>query len=127
MQTVFEAIYTRFVNQGKFGLTELYNTEAPPEAIFPYGVFSLPDNVPGEGEFEVDTEDCLIQFNLFSKETLATEVCEAFEALKAAFDQHDLQVNGYEPISLTREPANVIRIEKVWQYNVTYRLLIQKG
>ena len=126
MQVLFEAIRARWLNQGKLGLTELYNTEAQTNAVFPYGVVSLPSNVPGEGEFEVDTEDCLIQFNLFSDKTLATEVCEAFEALKLAFDQHDLAVAGYEPISMLREPANLIRVEKIWQYTVTYALLIQK-
>lgn len=126
MQVLFEAIRARWLNQGKFGLTEFYNTEASTDAVFPYGVFST-NIVPGDGEFDEDWEDCLIMFVLFSKEVLATEVCDAFEALKAAFDKHDLAVTGYEPISLTREPANLIRVEKIWQYSITYSLLIQKN
>ena len=126
MQVLFEAVWNRFKAMPVASeLTELYNTEASAGAVFPYGVFST-NIVPGEGEFEVDWEDCLIMFVLFSKETLATEICEAFEALKTAFDKHDLTVVGYEPISLERGSANMIRVEKVWQYNVTYSLLIQK-
>jgi len=126
MKVLFEAIYARWLSEGKLGLTQLYNTEADNDAVFPYGVFTTnitPDD-PGFGE---EGENCLIMFVLYSKETLSTEVCQAFEAFKAAFDKHDLAVDGYEPISLTREPANMIRIEKVWQYSVTYSLLIQKN
>jgi len=125
MKVLFEAIYARWLSEGKLGLTQLYNTEADDDAVFPYGVFTtnITSDDPGFGE---EGEDCLIMFVLFSKETLATELCEVFEALKVAFDKHDLVIVGYETISLTREPANMIRIEKVWQYNVTYSLLIQK-
>lgn len=126
MKTLFEAIYARWLSEGKLGLTQLYNTEASANAIFPYGVFSLPNDVPGVGEFDEDWEDCLVQFNLFIKETLSTEICAAFEALKAAFDHYDLSVSGYETISLVREPANLTRPEKIWQYNVAYSILIQK-
>jgi len=126
MKTLFEAIYNRWLSEGKLGLTQLYNTEADDDAVFPYGVFStsITEDDPG---FCEEGENCLIMFVLFSKRTLATEVCEAFEALKAAFDKHDLAVAGYEPISLMRSIANMIKIEKVWQYSVTYNLLIQKN
>ena len=126
MKVLFEAIWDRFKETLLASkLTELYNVEAAVEAVFPYGVFTT-NIVPDDPGFSEEGESCLIMFVLFSKETLATEVCEAFEALKAAFDKYDLAVVGYEPISLTREPANLIRMEKVWQYNVTYSLLIQK-
>lgn len=127
MQVLFEAIWDRYKATPLNGkLTELYNVEASPEAVFPYGVFST-NIVPGVGEFDEDWEDCLIMFVLFSKEALATEICDAFEALKAAFDKYDLNVEGYEIISLIREPANMIRVEKIWQYSITYSLLIQKS
>ena len=126
MKVLFEAIYARWLSEGKLGLSQLYNTVADDDAVFPYGVFTtnITSDDPGFGE---EGEDCLIMFVLFSKETLATELCEVFEALKVAFDKHDLVIVGYETISLTREPANMIRIEKVWQYSVTYSLLIQKN
>lgn len=127
MKVLFEAIYGRWESEEKLGLTELYNTEASADAVFPYGVFSLPDTTPGRGEFGVDWEDCLIHFNLFSEATLATEVCAVFEALKLAFDHYDLTPTGYTPITMERELANIFRVEKIWQCSVTYRLLIEKG
>ena len=127
MNVLFEAIWNRFKATPLVDkLTELYNTEASVDAVFPYGVFTT-NIIPEDPGFGEEGENCLIMFVLFSKETLATEICEAFEALKLAFDKYDLAVVGYEPISLTREPANIIRVEKVWQYNVTYSLLIQKN
>lgn len=126
MQVLFEAIYDYYLTTTLADiLTGLYNTEAPQDAVFPYGVFSLVSDVP-EGTFTEDFENCLIQFNLFSNAALATEVCNAFESLKTAFDSYDLIVAGYRTVSLTREVANMIKVEKIWQYNVTYRLLIQK-
>lgn len=126
MQVLFEAIWNRFKATALASkLTELHNTEAPPEAVFPYGVFST--NITADWTFTETSEDCMIMFVLFSKETLATEVCAAFEALKVAFDFHDLAVVGYEPVSLERGPANMIRVEKIWQYSITYKLVIQKG
>jgi len=127
MKTLFEAIWNRFKATPLVSeLTELYNTEAPAEAVFSYGVFSLPSDVADGGGFGEDWENCLVQFNLFSDEVLATKVCAAFEALKEAFDHYDLSVDDYETISLVRESANLTRLEKVWQYNVTYSILIQK-
>jgi len=125
MKTLFEAIYSHWLSEGKLGLTQLYNTEGDDDAVFPYGVFSLPSVIP-EDTFTEEGESCLIQFNLFSEETLATEICAIFELLKTAFDKRDLSIEDYETVSLTRESANMIRIEKVWQYNVTYNIVIQK-
>jgi len=126
MQVLFEAIWNRFRATALASkLTELYNTEAPPEAVFPYGVFST--NITADWTFTETSEDCLIMFVLFSEESLSTELCVAFEALKVAFDFHDLAVAGYEFVSLERGPANMIRVEKIWQYSITYKLVIQKG
>lgn len=124
---LFDAIYNRcqataFIDK----ITALYNTEAPAEAVAPYATFSLPSNIP-DGEFGVDWEDYLIQFVLYSQEPLATEVCAAYTALKAAYDHHDLVVADYEPIIMERESAVLIRVEQMaWEYAVTYRLLIEK-
>lgn len=125
MKVLFDAIYARFTAQGKLGLTDLYTVEAPDDAVMPYGTVStnIVADDPGFGE---EGEDCLIMFTLFSETVSHVEVCAVFTALKAAFDKHDLAVVGYDPISLMREPANLIRVEKVWQYAITYRLLIQK-
>lgn len=128
MNVLFDAIWARFTGSPLSAiLTALYNTEAEDDPTYPYGVVKLPSNVPGEGEFEVDWEDFLITFTFYDKAKTMTVLGNAFEALKVLFDHHDLVVVGYETITMEREPANLIRVEKVWQYDVTYRLLIQKG
>lgn len=124
MKVLFDAIYARFLSEGKLGLTDFYTVEAPDDVEFPYGTYST--NITPDWTFTDIQEDCLLMFVLFSNIPGHTEVCAAFAALKAAFDFHDLDVTGYEPISLVREPAKLTRVEKIWQYNVNYRLLIEK-
>lgn len=124
MKCLFDAIHARFTAQGKLGLIDLYTVEAPEGCDWPYGTVST--NVVADWTFEETQEDCLIMFTLFSKTPGHTEICNCFELLKTAFDFHDLAVAGYEPISLERGPANLIKVEKVWQYSITYRLLIEK-
>jgi len=124
---LFSAIYARYLTTPLADkITALYNTEAGEDADYPYGVFSLPSNVP-DGTFTEDYEDYLVQFVLYSKKTLSTEVLEAFGALKAAYDKHDLVISNAVTISLERESAILIRVEEIWRYAITYRLLIQKG
>ena len=127
MKTLFQAIYARHqATDLSDALTNLYCTEAPPRAVFPYGVFSLVSNVP-DWTFTEDFEDSLVQFSLFSNVISdQTEVCDAFELLKAAFDKFDLVVANYKIVSLTREMANLIKQEDVWHYAVTYRIYLEK-
>ena len=126
MKVLFDAIYDKFVTDGKYGLTALYNTEADDEAVYPYGVFSLVNNrTDMDGDFEVDDEDCLIQFNLFSADDTSTVINAAYTLLKNAFHKFDLVVADHNTISLIKVNANLLRVEKVWRYNVTFRLQIQ--
>ena len=124
MNALFDAIYLRWASE--MGSRVLYNTEAPGEAPFPYSVMSLVSDV-GEWTFGETFENCLIQFNLFSDESLCTEVGLIFEALKEAFDYFDLVVVGYDTVSLIRQVANLLKIEGVWQYNISYRIVIQNN
>jgi hypothetical protein len=127
MKTLFQAIYAQYLSKPlASALTDLYNTEAPPEAIFPYGVFQLISDV-AEGTYTEDMENCLVQFNLYSDKSSCSDVCDHFELLKAAFDEVDLTITGYTPISMVREPSSLLKVEDVWQYNVTYRIVIQKN
>lgn len=127
MKELFTAIYDRFTKYlNWFGLTALYNTQAPDDAIFPYATLTLLDVVP-DWTFTENFKDCLVQFNFFSKKPLATEVCKAFTALKQLFDFHDLSIENYALISLVREVATLVRIEGVWQYKINYKLFLQKG
>ena len=131
MNTLFTAIYAKYLASGlpAAGLTGLYNTQAPADAAFPYCVFSLISDVP-DWTFTENFENCLIQFSLFSKPTGAdkassSEVCNLFELLKTMLDFVDLTISGYTSISLTREMATLLRANMVWQYTVTYRILLQ--
>jgi len=122
---LFDALYARFETTTLHDkITEFYNTEAREDAVFPYGTFSLPSNVP-DWTFSENFEDVLIQVRLFSESSNAGEITEAFVALKAAFDFFDLVIAGHETISLVREPANLLRIEGRWVYDITYRIKIQ--
>lgn len=128
MKTLFQALYARYKTTalGSSALTDFYCTQAPPKAVFPYGVFSLPSNV-ADWTFTEDFEDCLVQFSLFSNiMSDQREVCDLFELLKTAFDKFDLVVTGYTTVSLERGPANLVKEENAWHYAVTYRLYLQK-
>ena len=123
---LFDAIYARFEATTLHDkITELYNTEALEEAVFPYGTVGLPSSVP-DWTFNSNFEDVLIQFKLTSETDTAAEIIEAFTALKAAFDFFDLVIAGHATVSLTREPANLLRVESRWVYDVTYRILIKE-
>jgi len=135
MNEVFTAIHDHFEEDplatSATHLTELYDTEAPADAVFPYGVVSIISDVP-EFTFTEDFEDCLIQFNLFSKKSSGKEIGVLFNLLKGdkdlgqGFDYHDLVfMDNFQPVSLVREQAVRTRIEKVWQYNVLYRCVLE--
>ena len=124
MRVLFDAIYNYWSSEGKLGLTEMYLVEAKGEAVFPYATFST--NIVADWTFPETGEDCLIMFTLFSKTPDTIEICSIFEALKDSFDFHDLVVAGYGTIGMTRESAVLIKVGKVWQYSITYRLQIEK-
>ena len=127
MKSLFAAIYSKFIADGKYGLVTLYHTEAKSNAVFPYGVFSLVSNPPGEGEFGVNWEEYFFQFALYSETPLPSEVEDVATALSAAFDHYDLAVTGSETISLERVNTTLVRMEsKVWQHILTYRLLLER-
>ena len=124
-EPLFNAIYNRYLATPLDDkITALYNTEADEEAVSPYGTFSLASNVP-EWTFDDNFESCIVQFTLISKDDTCDEILDAAVALKAAFDFFSLEIVGYTTVSLIRMVANLIRIEGVWQYNVSYRILMQ--
>ncbi len=132
MNDLFSAIVTHYSSDPlASSLTGMYNTEAPQDAELPYAVFSLISDVP-EWTFSENFENCLLQFNIFSNEISPVEICALYELLKGdvdvgtGFDFLDLPVTDYEIVSLIRENAILTRTEKIWQYNVTYRLELQK-
>lgn len=127
MTDLFTAIMIRYAAVPlKDSLTSLWNTLAPQDAVFPYGVFQLISDVP-DWTFTEDFENILLQFNLFSDTSNPVQICALFELLKTAFDFLELSIANYETVSMIRENAILTRIESVWQYNVTYRVMLQKN
>lgn len=132
MKPLFEAIYAHYASDPlATRLSELYDTEAPPDAEYPYAVFSVPSDVQ-EITFSENFENCLIQFNIFSEEAYPDEVYEIFRLLKGdtvlgtGFDFFDLVLDDYTTVSMQRENAILTRLEgKIWLYSVTYRLLLE--
>ena len=122
MNAALDAIYARWT--ATMGATPLYIVEADEGAAFPYAVASIVSDTP-DGTFTEDYEDCLFQFNLFSTTSNTTQVGDIFESLKAAFDKHDLNIVGCTTISLKRVNSFLIKLEGVWQINVTYRLVFE--
>lgn len=129
MNALFDAIYAKFIADGKYGLAQLHNTEAvfseTNPLVYPYAVFSLIAATSELADFTEDWENCLIQFNLFDDDPSSSDISTAYKALKDAFHKFDLVVVGSETISLIKEVANLIRVEKRWQYNVSFRIIIQ--
>lgn len=126
MTDLFYAIFTEYQGSTLASvLTGMHNTQAPETVVYPYSVFSLISDVP-DWTFTENTEEILIQFNLFSKVTNAVQVCDLFEKLKDTYDFCDLAIANYETVSVVRENSILTREEKVWQYNVTYRVLLGK-
>ena len=126
MQDLFTAIMIRYAAASlSASLTGLWNTQAPQDVVFPYGVFQLISDVP-DWTFSENIEDILLQFNLFSDTSDPVEICDLFELLKTAFDFLELSIANYETVSMIRENAILTR-DDYWQYNVTYRILLGKS
>jgi len=132
MNDLFAAIITHYDADPLAALlTGMYNTEAPQDAVFPYGVFSLISDVP-DWTFSENFENCLLQFNIFSDKINPVEICALYDLLKGdvgigtGFDFLDLPITDYEAISLVRENAILLRVENIWQYTVTYRILLRE-
>ncbi len=132
MTELFTAIYSHYSSDPLAdSLRGMYNTEAPQAAVFPYCVFALVNGVP-EFTFTENFEDCLIEFDLFSKERSPVEICNLFTLLKGdtslntGFDFLDLAVTDYTTVSLVRGNSGLIRVEDKWKYNVQYQVLLEK-
>jgi len=114
-------------------ITALYNTEAPENAVFPYGVVQIVNGNCIEGATGPSfTEDYLVQFNIFSAETRLQTVGAviglwAIEAgVRLCFDFAPLTVAGYDTLSCVRESSMQSKNEKVWMINIQYRIRLRK-
>jgi len=123
--TLFTAIYNRYsASSLSASLSDMYHTRAPADAVFPYAVLSLISQRP-DWTFTENYENCLIQFSLFNKESSFSAVGDEVDLLKGLYDFFDLLVTYFSTISFVRETVHMLRIESVWQYIVTYRILLK--
>lgn len=129
MKKLFTAIYTKFQADTALvgAVTDLYNTEAPSNAVFPYIVFSMVSNTI-DLDSSQNWENYLIQFNIFDDDSSSNNICDIYELLKGdtaagtGFDYFNLLIEDYATVVMTREVARLMRVDNVWQYNVSYSL-----
>jgi len=107
----------------------LHHLKAPQGTSYPYGIFFLVSDVPVYTFQGKPGENTLIQFNLFSGEPSAIDLCNIYEAVKTLYDWCTLTYGdepNYEHVYMEREFANLLWVEDVWQYSVEYRILLDK-
>lgn len=129
MNKIFTALYSHFAADVALhaSVSDLYNTEAPEEAVFPYLVMSITSNTP-----DIDSsqrwENYLIQFNIFSNKSSVIEINAIFELLKGdaalgtGFDYFQLVIDQYTTVILERKGTTLSKNEGVWQITVLYDL-----
>ena len=138
MNALFTAIFTRYNDATaesialRAALTNKLHFYEPPQGTeFPYGIFFLVSNVPNDA-FVEEFENATIQFSLFSsRETAddpADEICDLYEKLDDVYNKCALEgLVGYTLVSMLRETSSLLPLEDgVYQYNVDYRVLLEK-
>ena len=136
MTPLFTAIYSMLAGSAlatnHIG-TKMYPNQAPQEIAYPYVTYEL---VVGTTDWtfcaDMEFDDCLIQFNLFSNDTDDTEVGGMFTDLIALYDwcnltHASLVAAGYTSLYMRRELYHLMKdIDAgVWQYVVQYRVLLE--
>ena len=127
MQALFTGLYNKYLSDAdlKAVITDLYNTEAPQDAVMPYIVYHKISGVPNYTYTE-EAENVIIQFNIFDDHSSSTTVNDIYAKLTALFDWCTLTVAGWNSIYMKRELDNLNRSNDIWNYFVQYRLEIQK-
>lgn len=113
----------------------LWNSQAPVNTSYPYGVFYLIDGTPShtmEGSFShYKYEEWLVQFSIFDDDTSQATIGGVYDDLIDTFDETDLSVSGYSTISFKREFARPDRLSSesgdYWQYVVQYRGIFERS
>lgn len=136
MEALQDAIYAEYAASTLATtplITAMYNTEADDKAVFPYGVFQIVNGNTIEGATGPTlTEDYLVQFNIFSDESVLATVGPviglwAIEAgVRLCYDFAALTVAGYDCLSCVRESSMQSRDEKIWTINIQYRIKLRK-
>ena len=120
MQDLFDIIYAAYAAGGAaILLSALYNTEAPPDAEFPYAVMQVVNSKTDDfASNRAYTDNTLIQFNFFDKRSKCDHLLAAVSAFKVTFDFAALGA----ALSCVRENTLQSFNDGIWQINVTYRI-----
>ncbi len=127
MQVLFQAIYSKFSNNGALSgaVTGMYLTEAPQGTAYPYIVYHKISGRP-DYTFSEDMENVLIQFNIYDSNSSSTTINDIYTKLTALFDWCTLTVSGWDSIYMKRELDDLTRDNDIWRYLVQFRLEIQQ-
>ena len=134
MNSLFTAIWNRFSATTSTGFYNdisgrLRLNGALQSDPFPYCVyFSVDDD--NELDFSDEREDFLLQFNIFTQNSSASQAGTLLESLKTMFDDCSLTVTGWRHLQFQRGnvyPNNDFsQIPPVQGYSVEYNILLEK-
>jgi hypothetical protein len=113
----------------------LWNSEAPDDTPYPYGVFYTIDRTPKhvqEGEFtHYKYEECVIQFSIYEDGNAVENIEDVYDKLTALYDETKLTLSSYVTVNFTREFDRLDKLgtesDKYWQYVIQYRGLFERS
>jgi len=105
-----------------------YNTSAPEQEVFPYVVFSFPQQTPTELLDTTVIEDCDVDFKLYSQQESSGQVYDMFDYLCLLLDDGSLSITGYTHVRLNRVSSQLqyYAEDRVWEYTVRYHVVCYK-
>lgn len=110
----------------------MYFVKAPQNASYPYIVFSIVSGTRGR-TFTEELVSLLIQFNIYSdQKKSADEVTAIATAIKATYDELDLDIAGFVNgrSAMIREneiPTLIQPGSGIWMYAITYSTVLEKS
>ena len=134
MNSLFAAIYNKFSATTTTGFYNdvsgrMYLYNAPQGTVFPYCVY-FPVVDLDDVDFSDETEEFLLQFNVYSKNNSAVEAGTLLESLKTMFDDCSLTVTGWRHLEFSRNnvyPVNSYEKETtIHGYAIEYDVSVEK-
>jgi hypothetical protein len=135
MKALITGIYNLFNTSNTFKTaigSRFYFGMAPQESIYPYGIYFI---VTSSYDFQfkpsvsgMQWEEAIIQMNMYSKNSSASEVTDLIGYAQTLFDFCSPTVTGYTVSTFEREWTRIdwIPEEQVWQGILQYRVLLNK-
>lgn len=131
MKVLFQGLYSLFAPAGtKPALYndlsgKFYNTEAPQNTNYPYGVMHLIAN-DYDWTFTENLEEFLVQMTLYDDNSSPDNITDYYENLKVLYDWATPIITGYQLTWMVREFSELLRLDDVWQYIIQYRILTKQ-